>query len=90
MTADESITKAIELLPQEPSFPQAQKFRERGEIKFKKGEIIEAEKDFNKSEEIFKELAHRAQETKGQINRQFFLSFLTLICGKGSWGDLQK
>jgi len=38
----------------------AKKFRERGEIKFKKGEIIEAEKDFERSEAIFRELSNKA------------------------------
>lgn len=42
MTADESITQAIHLLGSEEGFEKGRKLRERGEIKFKKGEIIEA------------------------------------------------
>ena len=34
-------------------FNKAKKVRERGQIKFKKGEVKEAEKDFDMSEKMF-------------------------------------
>lgn len=35
---------------------KAKKIRERGEIKFKKGEIKDAEKDFDLSEKMFMDI----------------------------------
>lgn len=37
-------------------FNKAKKIRERGEIKFKKGEVKEAERDFDISEKMFNEI----------------------------------
>ncbi len=37
------------MLSDDNEFEKAKKLRERGEIKFKKGEIIDAEKDFELS-----------------------------------------
>ena len=39
LTADDELTKGIELLDESDIFSKAKKIRERGEIKFKKGEI---------------------------------------------------
>ena len=47
------------MLPDEDDFERAKKIRERGEIKFKKGEIINAEKDFDMSERIFKQISEK-------------------------------
>jgi hypothetical protein len=44
--ADDSLSDAIDLLGEEDLFEKGRKLRERGEIKFKKGEVINAEKDF--------------------------------------------
>ena len=46
LEADDALTEAIEMLGDDNEFEKAKKIRERGEIKFKKGEIIQAEKDF--------------------------------------------
>lgn len=39
LNADEEITKGIEMLEDSDIFNKAKKIRERGEIKFKKGEV---------------------------------------------------
>ena len=57
--ADDALTDAINMLPDEDDFERAKKIRERGEIKFKKGEIINAEKDFDMSERIFKQISEK-------------------------------
>ena len=64
MYADEALSEAIELLDDENLFEKGNRYRERGEIKFKKGEIINAEKDFEKSEKILKEMFHRGEQKK--------------------------
>ena len=51
LTAEDHITKALELLPkEEQTFEKAEKFRQRGEIRFKKGDVVNSERDFSKSE----------------------------------------
>ena len=57
--ADDALTDAINMLPDEDDFERAKKIRERAESKFKKGEIINAEKDFDMSERIFKQISEK-------------------------------
>ena len=50
LDADLALTKALEILAEENDLERAKKMRERGDIKFKKGEIKDAETDFHRSE----------------------------------------
>lgn len=84
LTADEAITNAIDMLPDDNEFEKAKKLRERGQIKFKKGEIIEAEKDFELSENIFKSLTNKANEKRKSINRGYYFSFFALLCSSNT------
>ena len=60
LDADQALKKAIEMIPIGNEYEKAKKLRERGQIKFKKGEIAAAEKDFYESEEIFRSLFEKA------------------------------
>jgi hypothetical protein len=53
LTADEELTRGIDMLDDSDIFTKARKIRERGEIKFKKGEVKESERDFQVSEKLF-------------------------------------
>ena len=90
LTADEALTKAIELLTEDEEFEKGKKIRERGEIKFKKGEIREAERDFELSEHIFKNLTQKAEDKRKSVNRGYFFSFLTLICSSTTQEELEQ
>ena len=51
LTAEDHLSRALTLLPtNEVTFEKAEKLRERGEIRFKKGDVVNAQKDFTKSE----------------------------------------
>lgn len=56
LNADEELTKGIEMLDDSDIYNKAKKIRERGEVKFKKGEIKDAEKDFDASERLFMQI----------------------------------
>ena len=58
------MTQAIEFLTDEDDFEKAKKIRERGEIKFKKGEIREAMKDFEVSERIFQNMVKKGEQKR--------------------------
>lgn len=45
-------------------YNKAKKIRERGEVKFKKGEVKEAEKDFDISEKMFIRIEKQGEERK--------------------------
>lgn len=59
---------------------KAKKIRERGEIKFKKGEIKDAEKDFDLSEKMFMDIEKQGQNKKWDVQKKYILSILTLWC----------
>lgn len=91
LEADEDITNALELVPEDNIFEKAKKIEERGEIKFKKGQIKDSENDFEESEKLFKSLTQQAEQKKKQIYRDYLLSCLTLLCGRQTQSEiLQK
>lgn len=53
LNADEELTKGLEMLDDDDTYNKAKKIRQRGDIKFKKGEIKDAEKDYDLSEKMF-------------------------------------
>ena len=73
------MTQAIEFLTDEDDFEKAKKIRERGEIKFKKGEIREAMKDFEVSERIFQNMVKKGEQKRKELSKNCF-TFFSLLC----------
>ena len=90
LTADEAITTAIEFLTDEDEFEKGKKLRERGDVRFKKGQIREAEEDFYLSEKILKSLTQKAEDKRKKVNRSYFFSFLTLICSSTTSEEIEE
>ena len=90
LTADEELTRAIEFLTEDEDFEKANKIRERGEIKFKKGQIREAMKDFEVSELIFQNLVHEIEERKRKISNDKSFSFLDMICSETTEEEIDR
>lgn len=79
LTAEDHITEAVNLLPDEPTFEKAIKYRERGQIRFKKGDVVNAEKDFAKSQRILDDLVEYTEDKSFRIKWQYLVNFLTLM-----------
>ena len=67
-------------MPEGSEFERAKKIRERGEVKFKKGEIINAEKDFEESESKFREICEQGEERRRKIKQHYLWKVLTFFC----------
>lgn len=70
-------------------YNKAKKIRERGEIKFKKGEVKQAERDFDVSEKMFMEIEKQGENRKWQVKKKYFLSLLTLCCSSTTKEELE-
>ena len=67
------------MLPEEPTFERARAFTDRGEVKFKKGDVVNAEKDFAKSELILNELVEKTSSKGFGLRLDYFFTFITLL-----------
>lgn len=77
------------MLDDDDIYNKAKKIRERGEIKFKKGEIKDAEKDFNISEKMFLEIEKQGDNKKWQVEKKYIISVLTLWCSERTKSELE-
>lgn len=68
------------MLGEDDLYNKAKKIRERGDIKFKKGEVKEAERDYDMSEKMFIRIQKQGEEKKWQARKKYFWSLLTLCC----------
>ena len=80
---------AIDLVPADKFLEKAQKIRERGEIRVKKGEMNLAEEDFFLSEEILKNLDQTLEGKRSKIKRDYILGMTTIWCSDLTIEDLE-
>ena len=58
-------------------------YRELGQIKFKKGEIVESEEMFAKSEEILQFMAKDIKEKRWEIEKKYYKQLVTFFLCQG-------
>ena len=59
-------------------------------MKFKKGEVKEAERDFEVSERMFMEIEKQGEERKWAVQKRYMLSVLTLWCSSVTKDELEE
>jgi hypothetical protein len=76
------------MLDEDDFYNKAKKIRERGEIRFKKGEVREAERDFSVSEKMFLEIEKQGEGRKWAAEKRYLLSMLTVWCSESTREEL--
>lgn len=90
LQADEQLSKAIELLDDTHLFEKGKKLRQRGEIRFKKGEILNAEDDLQESVATFEAVLKQAEARRWTIRKRYFCSLLSLFCSSMTKEELDR